>query len=86
MGLSLAMYEKATLKDGGIEQTNFDTYTPLRMSQSSRKWPSTSSPMGEKATGVGEPAVTGDRACARQRDLQRLRLLRLLVAYHRVNR
>src|SRR2546430_2630213 len=32
-GLSLAMYEKATLKDGGIEQTNFDTYTPLRMSQ-----------------------------------------------------
>ncbi len=31
-GLSLALYEKATLKDGGIEQTNFDTYTPLRMS------------------------------------------------------
>src|ERR1700716_2826702 len=30
---SLAMYEKATLKDGGIEQTNFDTYTPLRMSR-----------------------------------------------------
>ena len=32
-GLSLAMYEKATLKDSGIEQTNFDSYTPLRMSQ-----------------------------------------------------
>src|SRR3982074_3853776 len=32
-GLSLAMYEKATLKDGGIEQTNFDTYTPLRRAQ-----------------------------------------------------
>ena len=30
-GLSLALYEKATLKDGGIEQTNFDTYTPLRV-------------------------------------------------------
>ena len=27
-GLSLAMYEKATMKDGAIEQTNFDTYTP----------------------------------------------------------
>ena len=26
-GLSLAMYEKATLKDGGIEQTNS---TPIR--------------------------------------------------------
>src|SRR3982751_5466406 len=32
-GLSLAMYEKAPLKAGGIEQTNFDSYTPLRMSQ-----------------------------------------------------
>ncbi len=32
-GMSLAMFEKATLKDGGIEQTNFDSYTPLRMSQ-----------------------------------------------------
>jgi CO/xanthine dehydrogenase Mo-binding subunit len=56
-GLSLAMYEKATLKDGGIEQTNFDTYTPLRMSQ----LPEVAVAVianGEHATGVGEPAVT----------------------------
>lgn len=56
-GLSLAMYEKATLKDGGIEQTNFDTYRPLRMSQT----PEVAIAVianGEKATGVGEPAVT----------------------------
>jgi CO/xanthine dehydrogenase Mo-binding subunit len=56
-GLSLAMYEKATLKDGGIEQTNFDTYTPLRMSQ----MPEVAIAVianGEHATGVGEPAVT----------------------------
>jgi CO/xanthine dehydrogenase Mo-binding subunit len=56
-GLSLAMYEKATLKDGGIEQTNFDTYTPLRMSQ----LPEVAVAVianGERATGVGEPAVT----------------------------
>jgi CO/xanthine dehydrogenase Mo-binding subunit len=56
-GLSLAMYEKATLKDGGIEQTNFDGYTPLRMSQ----MPEVAVAVianGEKATGVGEPAVT----------------------------
>jgi len=56
-GLSLALYEKATLKNGGIEQTNFDTYTPLRMSQ----LPEVSVSVianGEKATGVGEPAVT----------------------------
>src|SRR5207237_4113395 len=56
-GLSLAMYEKATLKDGGIEQTNFDTYTPPRMS----KVPDVAVSVmanGEHATGVGEPAVT----------------------------
>jgi CO/xanthine dehydrogenase Mo-binding subunit len=56
-GLSLAMYEKATLKDGGIEQTNFDTYTPLRMSQVPEVAVSIIA-NGEKATGVGEPAVT----------------------------
>jgi len=56
-GLSLAMYEKATLKDGGIEQTNFDTYTPLRMSHVPEV-AVTVIANGEKATGVGEPAVT----------------------------
>jgi isoquinoline 1-oxidoreductase beta subunit len=56
-GLSLAMYEKATLKNGGIEQTNFDTYTPLRMSQVPEVAVSVIA-NGEKATGVGEPAVT----------------------------
>src|SRR6516164_4739516 len=56
-GLSLAMFEKATLKDGVIEQTNFDTYTPMRISQV----PEVAIAVianGEKATGVGEPAVT----------------------------
>ena len=56
-GVSLALYEKATLKDGGIEQTNFDTYTPLRMSQLPEVAISVIA-NGEKATGVGEPAVT----------------------------
>jgi isoquinoline 1-oxidoreductase subunit beta len=56
-GVSLALYEKATLKNGGIEQTNFDTYTPLRMSQLPEVAISVIA-NGEKATGVGEPAVT----------------------------
>ena len=56
-GLSLAMYEKATLKDGGIEQTNFDSYTPLRMSQMPEVAVNVIA-NGEHATGVGEPAVT----------------------------
>ena len=56
-GLSLALYEKATLKDGAIEQSNFDSYMPLRMSQV----PEVSVHIianGEHATGVGEPTVT----------------------------
>jgi CO/xanthine dehydrogenase Mo-binding subunit len=56
-GLSLALYEKATLKDGGIEQTNFDSYTPLRMSQMPEVAVNVIA-NGEHATGVGEPAVT----------------------------
>jgi isoquinoline 1-oxidoreductase subunit beta len=56
-GMSLALFEKATLKDGGIEQTNFDSYTPLRMSQMPEVAVSVIA-NGEKATGVGEPAVT----------------------------
>jgi isoquinoline 1-oxidoreductase subunit beta len=56
-GMSLALLEKATLKDGGIEQTNFDTYTPLRMSQLPEV-AVTVIANGEPATGVGEPAVT----------------------------
>ena len=57
VGMSLALYEKATMKDGGIEQTNFDSYTPLRMSQVPEVAISVIA-NGEKATGVGEPAVT----------------------------
>ena len=56
-GMSLALFEKATMKDGAIEQTNFDTYTPMRMSQV----PEVAIAVianGEPATGVGEPAVT----------------------------
>ncbi len=56
-GLSLAMYEKATLKNGAIEQTNFDTYTPLRMSQTPEVQVHVIA-NGDHATGVGEPAVT----------------------------
>jgi isoquinoline 1-oxidoreductase len=56
-GMSLALFEKATLKNGGIEQTNFDSYTPMRMSQMPEVAVSVIA-NGEHATGVGEPAVT----------------------------
>jgi isoquinoline 1-oxidoreductase subunit beta len=56
-GISLALYEKASMKDGGIEQTNFDGYTPLRMSQVPELDISIVS-NGETPVGCGEPAVT----------------------------
>ena len=56
-GLSLALYEKATLKDGGIQQSNYHEYTPLRGSQVPDLDISIIA-NGQKATGCGEPAVT----------------------------
>jgi len=56
-GASLAMLEKATMKDGAIEQTNFDGYTPMRMAQMPDLDISVIA-NGEPAVGCGEPAVT----------------------------
>jgi isoquinoline 1-oxidoreductase subunit beta len=56
-GASIALLEKATMADGGIQQTNFDGYTPMRMSQ----MPELDISLignGEPAVGCGEPAVT----------------------------
>ena len=56
-GLSLAMLEKATLKNGAIEQTNFDSYTPARMVDV----PEIEIAIianGEPVRGTGEPTVT----------------------------
>ena len=49
-GASLAMLEKGSMKDGGIEQRNFDSYTPMRMSQIPE--------IDVSIIGNGEPAVT----------------------------
>jgi isoquinoline 1-oxidoreductase subunit beta len=56
-GTSLALLENATVKNGGIQQTNFDSYTPMRMSQVPELDISIIS-NGEAAVGCGEPAVT----------------------------
>ena len=56
-GVSLAMLEKATMENGGIQQTNFDSYAPMRMSQIPELDISIIA-NGEPAVGVGEPAVT----------------------------
>src|ERR1700720_4573860 len=56
-GASLAMLEKGSMKDGGIEQRNFDSYTPMRMSQIPEIDVSIIG-NGEPGVGCGEPAVT----------------------------
>jgi isoquinoline 1-oxidoreductase subunit beta len=51
------MFEKGSMKDGHLEQYNFDTYTPMRMSQMPEIDVSIIG-NGEPAVGCGEPAVT----------------------------
>jgi isoquinoline 1-oxidoreductase subunit beta len=56
-GLSALLYGECTVKDGAIEQTNFDTYNSLRI----REMPSVEvivMPSGGFWGGVGEPTVS----------------------------
>lgn len=55
-GLSAALYGECTLKDGRIEQTNFDTYVPLRMDEMP-KVETIVMPSGGFWGGVGEPTI-----------------------------
>jgi isoquinoline 1-oxidoreductase beta subunit len=55
-GLSAALYGQITLKDGVVEQTNFDTYPVLRMDEA----PHVETyivPSDAHPTGVGEPGT-----------------------------
>ena len=55
-GLSAALYGEITLKDGRIEQTNFDKYPVVRM-QDSPVVESHLVASSEKPSGIGEPAT-----------------------------
>ena len=55
-GLSAALYGEVTLKDGVVQQTNFDTYRVLRMNEA----PTVEThvlPSGAAPSGVGEPGT-----------------------------
>jgi isoquinoline 1-oxidoreductase beta subunit len=55
-GLSAALYGEVTLKDGAVQQTNFDGYRVLRMNES----PTVETyilPSGNAPSGVGEPGT-----------------------------
>ena len=56
-GISLALYEDMTMKNGSIEQSNYDTWTPMRLDQA----PEVETIIiqnGHYPAGTGEPATT----------------------------
>ena len=55
-GLSALFYQECTVKDGRIEQTNFDSYNSMRISEMP-KVDSIVMPSGESWGGVGEPTI-----------------------------
>jgi isoquinoline 1-oxidoreductase subunit beta len=63
-GITAALYGKITLKDGRVEQTNFDTYQILRMNEAPVvevhivQSPESPGGMGEAGTSAIVPAVT----------------------------
>jgi isoquinoline 1-oxidoreductase beta subunit len=55
-GLSAALYGEITLKDGAVEQTNFDSYNVMRMDEMP-KVEAVQVPTGDFWGGVGEPTI-----------------------------
>jgi len=77
-GISAALYGEITLKDGRVEQTNFNTYQVLRMSEAPAievyLIENTESPggMGEPGTSAVVPAVTNAIFAATGKRLRKL--------------
>ncbi len=55
-GLGAMLYQECTVKDGAIEQTNFHTYQPLKISEMP-KVETIVMPSGDFWGGVGEPTI-----------------------------
>ncbi|HZP86197.1 MAG TPA: molybdopterin cofactor-binding domain-containing protein [Burkholderiales bacterium] len=58
-GLSAAMHEEITLKDGRVVQTNFGDYPLLRLSEAPQKIEAVLVPSGGFWGGIGEPPIGG---------------------------
>lgn len=77
-GITAALYGQITLKDGRVEQTNFDTYQALRMNEAPEIEvyiiPSSEPPggMGETGTSAIVPAVTNAIFAATGKRLRKL--------------
>jgi isoquinoline 1-oxidoreductase subunit beta len=57
MGLSSALLEKLTVKDGAVQQSNFDDYPLLRLSQTPRQIDVNFIQSGDRPLGMGEPVI-----------------------------
>jgi isoquinoline 1-oxidoreductase subunit beta len=79
-GITAALYGKITLKNGRVEQTNFDTYQVLRMDEAPAievHIVQSSEPpggMGEAGTSVIVPAVANAVFAATRKRLRKLPL------------
>lgn len=77
-GLTAALRGAITIKDGRVEQANFDTYPPMRIDEVPRIEthivPSTADPggLGEAATAIVAPAVTNAIFTASGRRIRKL--------------
>ncbi len=56
-GISIALMEQSSMKDGALQSTNFDSYTPMRMADAPEIDISIIA-NGQPPVGCGEPAVT----------------------------
>jgi isoquinoline 1-oxidoreductase subunit beta len=56
-GLSAALYGKITIKDGAVEQGNFDSYQMVRLAQAPKIEVYLASTGGKKWGGIGEPGT-----------------------------
>ena len=84
-GLSAALYGRITLKDGKVEQGNFDSYPVLRMNEMPKVEvyivPSTENPggIGEPGLPAAAPAVTNAIFAATGKRIRRLPIDRDLL-------
>ena len=71
-GITAALYGEITLKDGRVEQSNFDSYQMLRMNEAPEVEVHIVQSQ-ESPGGMGEAGTSADRSCRCQCDLCRNR-------------
>jgi isoquinoline 1-oxidoreductase beta subunit len=85
-GITAALYGEITLKDGRVEQTNFDTYQILRMNEAPTvevhivQSPESPGGMGEAGTSLIVPAVTNAIFAATGKRLRKMPVDSALLA------